>query len=93
MVVEEDELGGGAAMAAEVDNVGLEFQQGLVQVVGAEGPARDQLEGIAVLGGPDLGGDLADFLVEVQRLGASGIGGEEEDPNLVHRRSGSHARS
>jgi hypothetical protein len=36
------------------------------------------------LSGSDLGGDAADLLVELQGRGAGRVGGEEEDPDLVH---------
>ena len=56
---------GRAALPAGVDDVGLDLEQGLGQVVRADDPAGDQLEGIAVLRGPDLGRDFADFFVEL----------------------------
>src|SRR3954463_2462419 len=80
-------------MSAEVDDVGSDLEQGLEQVVGADGPAGDQFQRVAVLRGPDLGGDLADFLVELQRLGAGRGGGEEEHFDLVHSVSSIQARS
>src|SRR5262245_18336941 len=73
--------------------MGLLLQEGLEQVIGADGPAGDELKGIAMLGGPDLGRDLTDFLVELQWLGAGRIGGQEEHLDLVHRLSGCRTRS
>ena len=80
-------------MSAEVNDVGSDLEQGLEQVVGTDGPAGNQFKRVAVLGGPDLGRDLADFLVELQWLGPGRVGGEEEDFELVHRWSGGRARS
>jgi hypothetical protein len=45
---------------------------------------RDELQRVSVFGIPDTPGDLEEFVAEVERLRALGIGGQEEDLHLVH---------
>jgi hypothetical protein len=86
-------------VAAEVNDVRPVLVEGLEQIVGAHRPARDQFQLVAVFGRPDLGLDLAHFLIEGQarQLGGQGARGaarwprgfagvcrEEQDAGLGH---------
>jgi hypothetical protein len=93
LIIEQDQFAGGTAMAAEVDDIGLNLQQGLLQVIRPGGPPRDQLEGIAVGRRTQLRRDLALLLVDLQLNGAGRIGGDEEGLDSVHVMLGGRARS
>ena len=62
-------------MSAEVDDMRLMHQESLLEVVGTDGPFRDQFERIAIPGRLDLGGNLADLLIEPQWIQGGGLKG------------------
>ena len=92
-LVLQDDLRSGIAVPAEVNDMRLVLEEGLEQVVGADGPTGDQFDGIPILSRADLGRDLADFLVEMHGFRGGGVGGQEEDLDLAHSVSCGRARS
>lgn len=54
------------SMLAEVKNLRLYFQQGLLDVVGSRGPMAYDIERIRKFGCPNLGGNLTSFFVELK---------------------------
>jgi hypothetical protein len=70
------------AVAGEVDDLGIEVEEGALDVAGADGPAGLQGEAVALGGALEAFGDVADFLVEAEGGGALGVGGEDEEGGL-----------
>jgi len=58
--------------------------EGLKQVIRTNGPLGDELNGVAMLGGADLGFDLPCLFVQFKLLRAGRIGRHEKDFDFVH---------
>jgi hypothetical protein len=83
-LVLRDDFASGTAICAELDDVRLVLEETLEQIIRPNGPQRNDLEGVAIVGGSDLTGDVADFFVEAQHRRAGWIGGQNQNFDLVH---------
>src|SRR5258708_11010859 len=77
--VQEDDLFGRIAVPAEMHDVRPVLAEGLKQVIRTNGPPGDELKGVAMIGGADLGFNFPCFFIQFKLLRAGRMGLHKND--------------